>query len=264
MGNTGTIGCTPTLAAPDCMPALAGQKKFEECFDPCLPALAGRAIEPLSDQECADIALVQATIRGEVTDAVRALTLGAAPNTTAELTLRMGEPNKKGRKGRAAHVTPLMRAAEFGHEDIVIQLLKFKASTYQCDSHGWTPLCYALGAGELAIAKLIVQSPGFRVRRQKEICEKLESEILLKCTEEASQEAAELVQRIFDDGSLFDAGADFADSGPIEEKPRTSGADANTVYPLIDTQSGNAVYPLVQPADLMNGSYPYPPQAQAV
>merc|ERR1719498_1378290 len=154
MGANGSIGCTPTLASAGCSPSLSTQPgcqlpraKPEECFDPCTPALAGRSLAPLSDQECADIALVQATVRGEVADVVRALSLGASPNTIAELTLRMGEP-KKGRRGRAAHMTPLMRACELGHEDVVVQLLSAKASAVQCDSHGWTPLAHALAAGE--------------------------------------------------------------------------------------------------------------------
>lgn len=224
-------------AHSNCTPAMAGAK-FEECFDPCIPALSGRQTEPLTDQECADIALVQATMRGELGDVVRALTLGAAPNTTAELTLRMGEPSKKGRKGRAAHITPLMRACEHGHKEIVNQLLKFKASTFQCDSHGWTPLCYALGAGEVSIAKLIVQSPGFRVKRQKELCEKVEAEIISKCIEETSQETAGMVKRELREGSLFDSGAEFTGSAVMADRPdvQPRGADADTVYPLIDIE----------------------------
>lgn len=193
--------CTPTLA-----PNTNANLKGEECFDPCTPALANRALDPLSDQECADIALVQATVRGEAHDVVRALSLGASPNTIAELTLRMGEPSKKGRKGRAAHMTPLMRACELGHEDVLMQLLKARASPLQCDSHGWTPVCHALGAGELKLARILAEQPGFKLERQKDICRKLQSEILAKCKLEASDEAVAAVRRELGPGGLLETG----------------------------------------------------------
>lgn len=241
MGNVRDIGCTPTLAhSPGCTPTLAPNCKNEDCFDPCTPALANRALDPLSDQECADIALVQATVRGEPHDVVRALSLGASPNTIAELTLRMGEPSKKGRRGRAVHMTPLMRACELGHEDVVMCLLKGRASALQCDSHGWTPLCHALGAGEVRLARLLASQPGFKLERQKEICRKLQAEILSKCEVEASPEALAAVEAALGPGGVLDAGADAGAScaagpgpgGPVVACEGAAGASGDKVPPL--------------------------------
>lgn len=289
MGNAGNIGCTPTLAraagcnptlAPSlsnaptlgCTPSLAGGKN-EECFDPCTPALsAGRALDPLTDQECADIALVQATVRGEATDVVRALSLGAQPNTLAELTLRMGEPSKKGRRGSAVHVTPLMRACDLGHEDVALLLLRAKASALQCDSHGWTALCHALGAGEISIAKLVLQHSSSKITKQKDICRKLSAEILLKCETEASQESVAVVQKELGPGGFFgsevldkpdgffesgtevaaaEAGSSFAGPSPTSAPAKEiSGADAMNIHPLVEKQD----------IDLLGGfnEYEYP------
>lgn len=279
MGNAGImdIGCTPTLAGPGassgcapslasaagCTPSLAGSKG-EECFDPCTPSLAGRALDPLSDQECADIALVQATVRGEARDVVRALSLGAHPNTIAELTLRMGEPSKKGRRGRAVHVTPLMRACEMGHEDITLLLLRAKASALQCDSHGWTALCHALGAGEVSCGRLVVQQSGVKLRpKQKEICRKLEAEILEKCRTEATQEQLADVQRELGPGGLLDETEDCGgfcevdstapmrsvpDEGVPVEAAADSGAEPTKVHPLV-----------CEVEDLINLGTPYSP-----
>lgn len=252
MGNGG-LGCTPVLAAPGCTPSLPpapctpslSGRKPQECFDPCTPSLGGRSLEPLGDQECADIALVQATVRGEVTDVVRALSLGASPNTIAELTLRMGEP-KKGRRGRAAHMTPLMRACELGHEDVVLHLIKARASTIQCDSHGWTPLCHALAAGEVAIARLICQQPNCKLERQKEICEKLHAEIIHKCQRDASLEVLAAVEMEFATGGLLDLGAN-----PVEVKPDMPvGADSDKIHPIFHDDA--------KTQDLLSGAYSYP------
>merc|ERR1719385_128653 len=92
--------CTPHLVKPQ---TLHGP----EC---CTPQLCGRGLE-----------VVQ-----------RALDLGASPNTTAGLTLKMGEPTKG--KKRNLHVTPLMRACKLGREDIVATSMEAKASPIQCDS----------------------------------------------------------------------------------------------------------------------------------
>jgi hypothetical protein len=199
--QNGTIGsgCTPS------MPTMEDARKVKECLDPCIPIVGGKGVDPLSDQECANIALVQAAIRGDAADVTRAIALGASPNTIADITLRMGEP-KKGRKTKACHLTPLMRACELGHEDVVIQLLNARASALQCDSHGWTPLCHALGAGEINIARIIVQRPGANLKRQKEIWRKLQSEVTARCQAEVGQEAASLVLVEMGPGGLLETG----------------------------------------------------------
>lgn len=257
MGNAsqlGAIGCTPTLAAPVCTPSLASAPGCTpslrggkpECFtlDPCTPALAGRSLDALTDQECADIALVQGTVRGEASDVKRALSSGASPNTIADLTLRMGEPSKKGRRGRAAHMTPLMRACELGHEDIALQLLEAKANALQCDSHGWTPLCHALGAGEVAIARMILQQPGVKMQRQRDICQKLQAEILIKCQNEASEEALAATEKELGLGGLVDIGAVSGGGDPIKNGP--PGAEPEKVHPLYN-----------ETQDLLTGEYGY-------
>eukprot|EP00427_Karlodinium_veneficum_P011422 CAMPEP_0169081186 /NCGR_PEP_ID=MMETSP1015-20121227/10873_1 /TAXON_ID=342587 /ORGANISM="Karlodinium micrum, Strain CCMP2283" /LENGTH=242 /DNA_ID=CAMNT_0009140951 /DNA_START=89 /DNA_END=817 /DNA_ORIENTATION=- len=204
MGNVGNIqGCNVALAQNgDGCSSLENARKVKECLDPCV---AGRGIDPLTDQECANIALVQAAMRGDAEDVSRAIAIGASPNTIADITLRMGEP-KKGRKGKAVHLTPLMRACELGHEDVVTQLLNARASAIMCDSHGWTSLCHALGAGEINIARIIAQHPGINMKRQKEICRKLQSEVVAKCQAERGQEAASLVQVELGPGGLLDTG----------------------------------------------------------
>lgn len=254
MGND--IGCTPVLAvATPCTPSLStmpgsshGGKTDEWTIDPCTPcvAAAGRRLDPLSDQECADIALVQATVRGEISDVIRALSLGASPNTIADLRLRMGEPNKKGRKGPAAHLTPLMRASDLGHEDVAQQLLKAKASLLQCDSHGWTPLCHALAAGEVSIARLVVQQPGFKMIKQRDICEKLLPEILAKCRSEVGDEEAAAIERELGPGGLLDRGFEVSSNWNGSAPGLPPAASAEAILPLYSEEQ-----------DLLSGEYPY-------
>merc|ERR1740121_649465 len=99
----------------------------------CTPQMCNRGVDALDDKECADILLVNGTVRGDLKDVRRALEMGASPNTLAGLTLKMGEPTKGRRKGAALHMTPLMRACEHGHEDVMLCLLEAKASPLQCD-----------------------------------------------------------------------------------------------------------------------------------
>merc|ERR1712039_615240 len=128
-----------------------------------------------------------------------ALEMGASPNTVASLSLKMGEPSKGKRKGCARHVTPLMRASELGHEDVVITLIEARASPIQCDSHGWGPLCYALGAAQLDVARRLLELSDVGQRKvQRENVVKMQGEIIAKCEENVSQEAAALVRREFE------------------------------------------------------------------
>ncbi|CAE8630024.1 unnamed protein product, partial [Polarella glacialis] len=83
----------------------------------CQAELCSQRVDALTDEECADILLVNATIRGELFDVQRALEMGASPNTIAGLGLKQGDHKKgKRRNGEAMHVTPLMRACELGHQ----------------------------------------------------------------------------------------------------------------------------------------------------
>lgn len=167
-----------------------------EYLDTCSPCTANRALDPLNDKECADIALVQATLRGDLSDVQRAIAQGASLHTTADIKLRMGAPSKKGRNSKAKHVTPLMRASSLGHEDVVECLLKAKASPSECDSCGWTPLCYALGAGEVDIARVLWEHSGPHLKRHRETIRRLQAELLAKCVAEAGQDAAAQVRYI--------------------------------------------------------------------
>eukprot|EP00930_Biecheleria_cincta_P075680 TRINITY_DN6285_c0_g1_i2.p1 TRINITY_DN6285_c0_g1~~TRINITY_DN6285_c0_g1_i2.p1 ORF type:complete len:167 (-),score=20.26 TRINITY_DN6285_c0_g1_i2:114-614(-) len=141
MGNA-TDGCGVQLAATsaDCTKTMkSAALQGSECLAPELCHLSTGA---LTDQECANILLVNACIRGQLADVQRALGLGASPNTFASLSLKMGDVSKgRKRKGDASHVTPVMRACEMGHEDVVEFLLNARASPAQCDSKGWSPMC---------------------------------------------------------------------------------------------------------------------------
>merc|ERR1712232_26298 len=99
---------------------------------------------------------------------------------------KMGEPTKGRRKGAAMHMTPLMRACEHGHEDIMLCLLDARASPMQCDSHGWSALCYALGAGEVSLARTLLNHiDRKKLRSQKDLVHRLRREVLAKCEKEA-------------------------------------------------------------------------------
>merc|ERR1719295_372399 len=77
----------------------------------------------LTDQECLEVRLVQAVIRGDVADVQQALKQGANINTTAGLSINMGDvvscPMRQ--------TTPLMRACALGHTDVVDVLLQARA-----------------------------------------------------------------------------------------------------------------------------------------
>merc|ERR1719436_2024357 len=107
----------------------------------------------LDDQECLDVLLVQAVIRGELSDVKKALSSGAAVDTRADIVLNMGEKDTTRGRGR----TPLMRACALAFEDIILHLLDAKANLSRCDSRRWTPLCHALGAGEVDLCERLLR-----------------------------------------------------------------------------------------------------------
>mmetsp|Transcript_42811 Transcript_42811/g.96685 ORF Transcript_42811/g.96685 Transcript_42811/m.96685 type:complete len:206 (-) Transcript_42811:226-843(-) len=205
MGNA--VGeCTPHLAtsskAPDCSPAA-------EC---CTPHLCGRNVDALDDRECADILLVNGTQRGDLPDVKRALAMGASPNTPAGLSLRMGEPT--GGRKKQQLMTPLMRACWLGHEDIMMTLLEARASPCQCDSHGWSALCHALGAGELQLARqLAEQLDPAKLQSQKDTIHKLRSEVVMKCEKDVGKDVADFVRRELDPPGFFAPAAGPAPGG---------------------------------------------------
>eukprot|EP00443_Scrippsiella_acuminata_P080509 CAMPEP_0115529652 /NCGR_PEP_ID=MMETSP0271-20121206/84066_1 /TAXON_ID=71861 /ORGANISM="Scrippsiella trochoidea, Strain CCMP3099" /LENGTH=198 /DNA_ID=CAMNT_0002961709 /DNA_START=17 /DNA_END=610 /DNA_ORIENTATION=+ len=175
----------------ECTPHLVKPENHPEC---CTPHVCGQGIDPLDDRECADILLVNGTVRGELDDVRRALEMGASPNTVASLCLKMGEPAKGKRKSCAKYITPLMRASELGHEDVVVTLMEARASPVQCDR----PLCYALGAAQLDVARRLLELSDVKKRKaQKDNAMKLHTEIIAKCEEDMSKEAADLVDKEF-------------------------------------------------------------------
>merc|ERR1712032_576558 len=96
----------------------------------------------------------------------------------------------------AQNITPLMRACDFGHKDIVLYLLEARASPVQCDSHGWTALCYALGSGEVEIASLLLSRIDKKKSRvQKDTVARFRREIFAKCESEVGLEALQNMKR---------------------------------------------------------------------
>mmetsp|Transcript_26645 Transcript_26645/g.79483 ORF Transcript_26645/g.79483 Transcript_26645/m.79483 type:complete len:204 (+) Transcript_26645:75-686(+) len=166
--------------------------RFDECI---LDQVTG-----LTDKECADVLLVQAVTRGEIPDVQRALENGASIDTCAELCINMGEIAPK----KVVNVTPLMRAAALGHAEVIDILLEAKANPWRSDSHGWTPLCYALGAGELEVARRLLQVVGEdKEEKQKAIAQKLQKQVIEQCEETSGAERAEELKKEFDIGGFL-------------------------------------------------------------
>lgn len=138
----------------------------------------------LTDQECADVLLAQAAMRGDLNDIKRALGQGADVDSRGEMSITMGDPLSK----RCRQVTPLMRAASRGHVEAVQCLLEARASLWKSDKRGWTPLCYAAAAGELKTARAILDASKSGSDRQKAILHHFKAQVLEQCEEAASEE----------------------------------------------------------------------------
>lgn len=165
----------------------------------------------MTDQECADIALVHGTVRGELLDVRRALSHGAKPDTIAGLTLKMGAP-KETKQGEGGRMTPLMRACLLGNAEIMEALLEARASPALCDGRGWNALCYALSAGEVDLARRLLDLTEKKRALQKKVACQHEQEIVEQCRRVVSQEAAALVQKEFGHhGFLVEKSLTFAD-----------------------------------------------------
>uniref|UniRef100_A0A7S2J6K4 Uncharacterized protein n=1 Tax=Zooxanthella nutricula TaxID=1333877 RepID=A0A7S2J6K4_9DINO len=153
----------------------------------------------LTDQECLEVRLVQAVIRGDVADVQQALKQGAHVNTTAGLSINMGDVVSYPMR----QTTPLMRACALGHTDVVDVLLQARADHWRHDSKGWTPLCHALGAGEFDIARTLLERSRTAVERQKLTAQKLQKELLELCEESAGPDAAAALKKEFAPGGLL-------------------------------------------------------------
>uniref|UniRef100_A0A7S4SZH0 Uncharacterized protein n=1 Tax=Alexandrium monilatum TaxID=311494 RepID=A0A7S4SZH0_9DINO len=159
--------------------------------------------DALTDQECLDIMLVQAAMRGDLHDAKRALQAGAKVNTTADISLNMGVRDRR----RVKRVTPLMRACEFGREEVLVFLLGVRADPMKKDSRMWMPLCYALGAGEMDCAQRLLEATSGLAEEQKEHATNLRASIVEQCKEEVGEEcAAQIAKELEPDGFLCPQG----------------------------------------------------------
>eukprot|EP00446_Apocalathium_sp_SHHI-4_P008004 CAMPEP_0177164300 /NCGR_PEP_ID=MMETSP0367-20130122/6871_1 /TAXON_ID=447022 ORGANISM="Scrippsiella hangoei-like, Strain SHHI-4" /NCGR_SAMPLE_ID=MMETSP0367 /ASSEMBLY_ACC=CAM_ASM_000362 /LENGTH=218 /DNA_ID=CAMNT_0018610181 /DNA_START=28 /DNA_END=684 /DNA_ORIENTATION=- len=166
-----------------------------DMVDECLP---GRP-SGLTDQECADVLLVQAVMRADMCDIERALGQGANVNTVAGLSINMGEAAP----AAARDVTPLMRACSLGHKDIVAHLLQARADMWRHDRHGWTPLCHALGVGEFEIARLLLEAAKTGIERQKSIAQKNQKKVVEHCEEFAGTSLAQALRKELSPGGFL-------------------------------------------------------------
>mmetsp|Transcript_117871 Transcript_117871/g.338010 ORF Transcript_117871/g.338010 Transcript_117871/m.338010 type:complete len:213 (-) Transcript_117871:231-869(-) len=153
----------------------------------------------LTDKECTDVLLVQAVVRADIMDIDRALSKGANVNTAAALSINMGEVVPCAPK----QVTPLMRACALGHTEVVERLLEARADIWQHDSKGWTPLCHALGAGELDIARRLLRAAGASSERQKMPAQRLAKQILESCEDTAGEQATRDLKKELEHGGFL-------------------------------------------------------------
>uniref|UniRef100_A0A7S0B7T2 Uncharacterized protein n=1 Tax=Pyrodinium bahamense TaxID=73915 RepID=A0A7S0B7T2_9DINO len=159
--------------------------------------------DALTDQECVDIMLSQAVMRGDLQDMQRALAKGAQVNTIADITLNMGIRDRK----RVKKVTPLMRACEYGHEEVVSRLLEVRADPLRQDTRQWIALCYALGAGELGAARRLISETNAVANEQKDIVMSLRHSVLEQCEEDVGEEVvAEVSKELGPGGFLWQQG----------------------------------------------------------
>ncbi|CAK9075089.1 unnamed protein product [Durusdinium trenchii] len=167
----------------------------------------------LTDQEVADVRLAQAATRGELKDIEQALRAGARVDTRAELHIAMGDASgsKPGKR------TPLMRAAASGHLEVVKTLIRAGASIWRVDSRGWTPVCYALANGELALAYYLLSEAGNHRERQVKMAREHRLEVIDYCEEFTGANEADQLREAFASGL---AGPEDAAARP--ERPEKS------------------------------------------
>merc|ERR1719507_286975 len=183
--------CKNVHTLADAADRLANCERPPRCdlVDECLP---DKPIG-LSDRECNDVLLVQAVMRADTNDIMRALSQGANVDTVAGLSINMGEAVA----AVARDLTPLMRAASLGHAEVVPLLLKERADIWRHDSAGWTPLCHALASGEFDIARRLLAESKSGTDRQKAIAQRMQSKVVEQCEESAGPEAAETLRKEF-------------------------------------------------------------------
>mmetsp|Transcript_582 Transcript_582/g.1827 ORF Transcript_582/g.1827 Transcript_582/m.1827 type:complete len:231 (-) Transcript_582:103-795(-) len=167
----------------------------EDCLMAC-----SLSADALDDQECADVLLMQAATRGDLEDVEKALSRGACVDNCAELALNMGVRDHK----RVRRVTPLMRACEAGHQEVARRLLLQRADPWRFDTRNWTPLCYALGAGELEVGRVLLQDArGAAADSHRAMAERLQRALLEHCEVSAGDERAEELRQALAPGGFL-------------------------------------------------------------
>jgi len=149
--------------------------------------------DALNDKECADVVLVQAVMRGDLEDVKKAMANDATVDTFAEIALFRGVRDQQ----RIKQVTPLMRACDCGRDEVVSYLLRHRADPLRQDSRKFNALCYALGAGELALARVLLEESPHTAKMQQVAAWRQAEEIMDQCEEAAGHEVAEELRKDF-------------------------------------------------------------------
>lgn len=190
MGATGSFSCATDESGPN-----ACSSASHECN---AVINSGTRSGALGEQECANIGLVLSTVRGDLEGVTRSLEMGANPDTTMDLRIKLGEAAPKNVGEHTECLTPLMRACGLGHEDVVKCLLEARACTEYRDPSGWTPLCHALGNGEVEIAQFLVENTVTAKKQHKELVHKLRTQLIDMCEATVGPEASQAVCRLFE------------------------------------------------------------------
>lgn len=109
------------------------------------------------DATCADIMLVQAVTRGDVTDVQRALAFGADVNTKQNLKMASSSGRNDISAGKHTSRSPLIIACSSCYADVAEVLLQVGADPCIEDNAGWTPLFHVLAHGELELAESLLK-----------------------------------------------------------------------------------------------------------
>merc|ERR1712048_806522 len=96
-----------------------------------------------------------------------------------------------------------MRACMNGHSEVVNELIQARADLWRSDRRQWTPLCYALGSGELELARGLLLQDKRRAEGQKVIVHRLKTQLIEYCEENAGEGCASELQKELDEGGFL-------------------------------------------------------------
>lgn len=124
-------------------------------------------------------------------------------------------------------MTPLMRACELGHEDVVKALLEAEACMDFTDYDGWTPLCYALAHGEMGCARLLDARMSGDIRKlHVDLVQDLQEELLELCSLNAGKEAlAALREELAPSGRFAKQADEVSLAAPQVSVPKVAAED---------------------------------------